>query len=83
MEGFDSDKCFLYSYLVLTYKFTYRELLEADEDAAFIFDPTKPYVPMEDDVYDILIEHYTETEDYEKCAQLVKAKKLAQAILVS
>ena len=83
IDGFDADKCFLYSYLVLTYQFSYRELLEGDENAAFIFDPTKPYIPMEDDVYDILIDHYTEEEDYEKCAKLVKAKKLAEVMSVS
>ena len=83
IDGFDADKCFLYSYLVLTYQFSYRELLEGDENASFIVDPTKPYVPMEDDVYDILIDHYTEEEDYEKCAKLVKAKKLAEVMSVS
>tara|TARA_R100001163_G_C4928116_1_gene105279 strand:+ start:92 stop:364 length:273 start_codon:yes stop_codon:yes gene_type:complete len=82
IDGFDEEKCYLYSYLVLTYKFSYNELLEGDENAAFIFDPTKPYVPMEDDVYDILIDYYTEEEDYEKCTELVKAKKLAQIMFV-
>jgi hypothetical protein len=83
IEDFDSEKRFLYSYLVLTGKFTYEELLETDEKAAFIFDPTKPYIPMEDDVYDILIEHYTEIEDYEKCNELVKAKELASIMLIN
>ena len=40
IDGFDADKCFLYSYLVLTYQFSYRELLEGDENAAILFDPT-------------------------------------------
>ena len=76
IDGFDADKCFLYSYLVLTYQFSYRELLEGDENAAFIFDPTKPYVPMEDDVYDVLMEYFVELEDYEKCAELKEHKIL-------
>ena len=83
IEDFDSEKCFFYSYLILTGKFTYEELLDVDEKAAFIFDPTKPYIPMEDDVYDILIEHYTEIEDYEKCNELVKAKELASIMLIN
>ena len=83
IEGFDSDKCFFYSYLILTGQSSYKEILELDENAAFIFNPTQPYVPMEDDVYDILIDHYTEEEDYEKCAKLVKAKKLAEVMSVS
>ena len=38
---------------------------------------------MEDDVYDILIEHYTDIEDYEKCNELVKAKELASIMLIN
>ena len=53
-----------------------------DEDAAFIFNPTKPYVPMEDDVYDILLDHYSGEEDYEKCIELKKAKQLASIIQI-
>jgi len=83
IEGFDSEKCFFYSYLVLTGRLTYEEILDTDEKAAFIFDPTKPYIPMEDDVYDILIEHYAEQEDYEKCNELVKAKELASIMFIN
>ena len=82
IEGFDSDKCFYYSYLILTGQMSYKDILEMDEDAAFIFNPTKPYVPMEDDVYDILLDHYSEEEDYEKCIELKKAKQLASIIQI-
>ena len=34
---------------------------------------------MDDDVYDTLIEYFTLTEEYEKCAELVEAKKLSLA----
>ena len=82
IEGFDSDKCFYYSYLILTGQMSYKDILEMDEDAAFIFNPTKPYVPMEDDVNDILLDHYSEEEDYEKCIELKKAKQSASIIQI-
>lgn len=83
IEGFDSDKCFFYSYLILTGQSSYEEILESDENAAFIFNPTQPYVPMEDDVYDILLDHYIEVEDYEKCIELKKAKELASILQIN
>ena len=39
-------------------------------------DPTKPIIPMEDDVYDILIEYFEGIEDYEKCQDLLNCKIL-------
>ena len=42
-----------------------------------MFNPKKKPVPMEDDIYDTLIEYFTHTEEYEKCAELVEAKKVA------
>jgi len=39
-----------------------------------MFSPEKKHVPMVDDVYDTLIDYFAHTEEYEKCAELLKAK---------
>ena len=45
-----------------------------------MFNPQRKYVAMEDDVYDTLIEYFTYTEEYEKCAELIKAKENDESI---
>ena len=57
IEDFDEYSCMYNSYLILTGKATYQEILEKDDGAAFIFNPTKHYVPLEDDANDILMAH--------------------------
>lgn len=75
MKIFDEHICMLNSYKLLTGKATYEDLLEDDANPpAFIFNPTRPVVSMEDDVYDLLIEYFEEEEDYEKCAELKEHK---------
>ena len=76
MKVFDEHKCMLDSYYVLTNKVGYESLLEKGENVALIFNPTKPVVSMEDDVYDVLIEYFVEQEDYEKCSELRDHKRL-------
>ena len=49
-------------------------MLEREDAPAFIFNPTKPVVTMEDDVFDVLIEYFAEEEDYEKCSELRDSK---------
>ena len=68
----------LTSYYVLTNKIGYEKLLEQGENVALIFHPTKPIIPMEDDVYDILIEYFEGIEEYEKCQDLLNCKLLNQ-----
>jgi hypothetical protein len=80
IEDFDEYSCMYNSYLVLTGKATYEERLEKDDGAAFIFNPTKHYVPLDDDAYDILMEYFSEIEEYEMCGELSKAKSLASVI---
>lgn len=77
IEDFDEYSCMYNSYLVITGKQGYEDILEKDEGAGFIFNPTKPYYPMEDDVYDILIDYFEEIEKYEMCNEIKKAKELA------
>ena len=51
------------SYSVLTGKASYEEMLEKDDQTAFIFNPTLPVVSMQDDVFDVLIEYFSGIED--------------------
>ena len=77
MKYFDEHTCMMNSYKLLTGKASYEDLLEDDSNPpAFIFNPTKPVVSMEDDVYDVLMEYFVELEDYEKCAELKEHKLL-------
>ena len=74
MRYFDEHTCMLNSYHLLTGKKTYEQMLEKEETPAFIFNPTRPVVSMQDDVYDVLIEYFEENEDYEKCSELQQSK---------
>ena len=77
MKYFYEHTCMINSYKLLTGKASYEELLEDDSNPpAFIFNPTKPVVSMEDDVYDVLMEYFVDLEDYEKCAELKEHKIL-------
>jgi hypothetical protein len=50
---------------------------EGDEDNDVLPLPFNPFngKALSDSMIDIVIDHYTGLEDYEKCARLVKAKK--------
>tara|TARA_R100000808_G_C2152407_1_gene161826 strand:- start:1538 stop:1774 length:237 start_codon:yes stop_codon:yes gene_type:complete len=77
MKEFNEDLCMRHTYTLLLGKKTLEELIEETHEVTFIINPTRKHVVMEDDVYDTLIEYFTSTEEYEKCAELLKAKKLA------
>lgn len=77
MEDFNEDLCMRHTYNILLGKKTLEELMEDTAELTFMFNPNRKYVSMEDDIYDTLIEYFTYTEEYEKCAELLKAKKLA------
>jgi hypothetical protein len=57
--------------------------LERDEidDFPLPFDPMKED-GRTDDVIDIVVEHFTSTEEYEKCAELVKIKHKCQDLKI-
>tara|TARA_R100001463_G_scaffold105507_2_gene159975 strand:+ start:4676 stop:4957 length:282 start_codon:yes stop_codon:yes gene_type:complete len=78
---FDEFALMYNSYLVLVGKSTHEELLEKNNDCAFIFNPTRSYVPMKDDVYDILIEYFKHLEEYEICNELKEAKMMAKLLI--
>jgi len=77
MKNFNEDRCMRSSYKLLMGKKTVDELLEEQDTLYFMHNPENPVVVMVDDIYDTLIEYFTSTEEYEKCAELLKAKKLA------
>jgi len=75
MKNFNEDMCMRHSYNLLLGKKTMDELIEETAELTLMFNPTRKYVKMEDDdLYDTLIEYFTYTEEYEKCAELLKAK---------
>ena len=75
MKEFNEDLCMRHSYNLLLGKKTLDELLQETARLYVMFNPKRKYIPMQDDVYDVLIEYFTYTEEYEKCAELLKAKQ--------
>jgi glutamine phosphoribosylpyrophosphate amidotransferase len=66
------------AYDLITNKRNLDDIYEALEEDALDVYPL-PFNPLEEDgrsrdIIDILIEYFTETEEYEKCAELVKIK---------
>jgi hypothetical protein len=76
MDYFNEHKCMMQSYEILTGKKTYEEILDRDMEVMIVFNPARPVISMEDDVYDILLEYFVDVEDYEKAAELRDQKVL-------
>ena len=67
------DEAYRNAYKVATGKMTIRELLDSAEDMIFLpFDPSSPSTFSL--VVDDIIQYFSDTEEYEKCAELVKLK---------
>jgi hypothetical protein len=79
MQDFNEDLCMRHTYNLLLGKKSLDQLIQETAILYLMFNPKRKHVVMEDDVYDTLIEYFTYTEEYEKCAELVKAKKKASA----
>lgn len=79
-EEYDDRNLMEDSYLVITGRQTFEELLETREDLAVIFNPYQPIKVMDGDAYDCLIEYYITTEEYEKCEELLQMKRLNKFI---
>tara|TARA_R110002012_G_scaffold11908_3_gene53322 strand:- start:4242 stop:4475 length:234 start_codon:yes stop_codon:yes gene_type:complete len=75
MPDFDEDLCMRSSYQLLLGKKTVDELLDEHEVLYFIHNPSRPAIVMIDDIYDTLIEYFTSTEEYEKCAEILAKKR--------
>ena len=71
---FDEDKCMYNSYLLVTGRKKLTEFYKNDDDIYFIHNPDEPIVTGESLVYDVLIEHFIYTEEYEKCQELLNIK---------
>lgn len=81
--GEDSERKLMEcSYLLITGRKSFEEILETEDDLAVIFNPYKPIKVMEGDAYDCLIEYYISTEEYEKCEELKQMKELNRVINV-
>jgi len=75
MNKFNEDQCMRHSYNLLLGKKTLDELISETAELVLMFNPKQKIVPMDYDLYDTLIEYFVQTEEYEKCAELMKAKK--------
>ena len=67
-------EAYLNAYRLATGKITIKELLTKADDMIFLpYDPSAPETFSM--IIDDLIEYYEHNEEYEKCSELVKAKK--------
>tara|TARA_R100001510_G_scaffold57766_1_gene67593 strand:+ start:3333 stop:3632 length:300 start_codon:yes stop_codon:yes gene_type:complete len=67
------DEAYRNAYKIATGKMTVKELLESATDMIFLpFDPSAPetFAMIIDDI----IQYFSDNEEYEKCAELVKVK---------
>ena len=67
------------AYLIITKKLTLDDIYIKFEEDGILNKFYLPFNPMQEegrstDVIDMVIEYYTGTEEYEKCAELVKIK---------
>ena len=67
------DEAYRNAYKIAIGKMTVRELLDRAEEMIFLpFDPSAPETFSM--VVDDIIQYFSDTEEYEKCAELVKVK---------
>ncbi len=67
------DEAYRNAYKIATGRMTIKELLDRADDMIFLpFDPSAPETFTM--VIDDIIQYFSDTEEYEKCAELVKAK---------
>ena len=64
------DKCMVNSYRVMTFKSTIEEILNEDNKAMFYGNPLDYTTKDIDEV----IEYFENTEEYEKCGELLEEK---------
>ena len=74
MEEFNEDLCMRSSYELLMGKKTMKQLIEETGSLYLIFSPEREAIIMVDDIYDTLIDYFISTEEYEKCAEILKVK---------
>ena len=68
------DEAYRNAYKIAVGEMTVKELLEKAEDMIFLpFDPSAPETFSM--IVDDIIQYFADTEEYEKCAELVKIKE--------
>ena len=78
MKNFNEDLCMQSSYELLMGKKTIKQLIDETGSLYLIFSPEREAVIMVDDIYDTLIDYFIHSEEYEKCAEILKAKNDCQ-----
>ena len=74
MEEYNEELCMQSSYELLMGKKTMKQLIEETGSLYLIFSPEREAIIMVDDIYDTLIDYFISTEEYEKCAEILKVK---------
>ena len=70
------DNALYNSYLVLTKKYTFEEIMDgkgskfSDKDHNVSFFAHDPESEIEDEIIEIMLQHYEDKEDYEKCVEI-------------
>jgi len=77
---FDEDKCMNNSYLLVTGKKKLEDFFKTDDDVYFVHNPDEPILSSDHPVYEILMDHFIYTEEYEKCQVLYEMKKQSQGL---
>ena len=68
------DEAYRNGYAIATARLTVKELLDKADDMIYLpFDPSPPETFAL--VIDDIIQYFSDNEEYEKCAELVKAKE--------
>lgn len=80
MEEFNEELCMHYTYSLLTGKDTYENLLENVDSLFLLYNPDKPMEEIDDSVFEALLDYYIDTEEYEKCSDVLAAKQLSKLI---
>jgi len=66
------DQMIINSYNVLTHKKHIEEIIDDKSTIpVFLFDPSEGYPEYNEDVYLLMIDHFEEYEEYEKCQELL------------
>jgi hypothetical protein len=76
MNKFNEDICLEQTYDVIVGKETLHTLMEGSRGVHLLFDPTYPLAEMDIEIFNILIDHFISTEEYEKCQKLIDLKKV-------
>tara|TARA_R110000851_G_scaffold326984_1_gene496105 strand:- start:662 stop:898 length:237 start_codon:yes stop_codon:yes gene_type:complete len=74
MNEFDEDLCMRNSYELLLGKKTMEQLVSKDGTLYLIFRPNYKIIVMENDVYDVIIDYFAYTEEFEKCTEILALK---------